>query len=300
MDRLECMQTFCRVAELNSFSGAARLLELSPAVVTRQVAALEEMLGTRLLNRSTRHVSLSEAGQQYYQECVDLLEQFEALEARAVGHAERATGLLRITAPLDFGRMYLRTAVREFLSLEPEVRVEVYFEDRLADLLDERFDMSLRIGRLPDSNLVVRKLGEVCIGCFASPDYLAANGEPGQPSDLAEHQVLEYSLSPTPGKWQFHQGRKVESASVQWRFASNNGRALADAACEGLGIVRLPEFLVADHLGNGRLIEVLSGHRSAPLDISILYLHRRLNPAKVRLFAEFLVGHFENKWTCRD
>ncbi len=291
------MRSFSRVAELNSFSGAARSLELSPAVVTRQVAALEKDLGVRLLNRSTRHVSLSEAGEQYYDGCVELLERFEALDALVAGQADRATGLLRLSAPLDFGRMYLRSAVREFLSREPGIRVEIIFEDRFVDLLDERFDMSLRIGRLPDSSLVARKLGEVCIACYASPDYLALNGEPRHPEDLKNHQVLEYSLSPTPGKWRFQRSGKNLDIAVTWRFAANNGRALAEAACEGLGIVRLPEFLVNDCLAGGKLIEILPDHRSAPLDISLLYLHRRFNPAKVRAFADFLGEHFATLWS---
>ena len=296
MDRIESMRTFCRVAELNSFSGAARSLEMSPAVVTRQVAALEKDLGLRLLNRSTRHVSLSEAGAEYYDGCIELLERFDALESQVSGQAERASGLLRIAAPLDFGRMYLRGAIRQFLSREPGLKVEIFFEDRTVDLLNERFDMSLRVGQLQDSSLVARKLGQACVACYASPDYLAFKGEPKTPADMPNHQVLEYALSATPGKWQFQCGGKIAEQKVNWRFAANNGRALAEVATEGMGIVRLPEFLVTDHLRDGRLIEVLSDYRSAPLDISLLYLQRRLNPAKVRIFADFLVGHFKRTW----
>lgn len=296
MDRLESMRTFCRVAELNSFSGAARSLELSPAVVTRQVAALEKELGLRLLNRSTRHVSLSEAGAQYYEGCIELLERADTLDAQVSGQAERATGLLRISAPMDFGRMYLQTAVREFLSREPGVRVEVIFEDRIVDLLEERFDMSLRVGQLKDSSLVARRLGSACIACYASPDYLALNGAPMHPDDLRNHQVLEYALSATPGKWLFQRAGKRMDQTVNSRFVANNGRALAESACEGLGIVRVPEFIVTDLEADGRLIEVLADFRSAPLDISLLYLQRRLNPAKVTLFADFLVDHFQDQW----
>lgn len=296
MDRLESMRTFCRVADLNSFSGAARSLEISPAVVTRQVAALEKELGVRLLNRSTRHVSLSEAGAEYYPGCVELLERLDALDSRVSGQAERATGLLRVSAPLDFGLMYLRPAIREFLSNEPGVRVEIFFEDRTVDLLDERFDVSLRVGRLPDSNLVARRLGQACIACYASPDYLALKGEPQHPQNLGDHQVLEYSLSSTLGKWRFHCGGRNVDQQVKWRFAANNGRALAEAACEGLGIVRLPEFLVIDHISQGRLHEVLADYRSDPLDVSLLYLQRRLNPAKVKVFADFMIEHFAETW----
>lgn len=286
------MRTFCRVAELESFSRAARQLDLSPAVVSRQVAALEADLGVRLLDRSTRHVAMTDAGAQYYDACIELLDRFDELEAQVTGHAERPTGLLRISAPLDFGLMYLRGAIREFLSREPGIRVEVHFEDRIVDILSEHFDVALRIGQLPDSSLVARKLGEACIGCYASPDYLALHGEPENPEALSAHQVLEYALSPTPGTWQFRCAEQNVDVAVQWRLSANNGRSLAGAACDGLGIVRLPESLVSDHVREGRLIEILVDYRSEPLAISLLYPHRRFNPAKIRVFADFLHDHF--------
>lgn len=291
------MRTFCRVAELESFSRAARQLGISPAVVSRQVAGLEAELGVRLLDRSTRHVAMTDAGAQYYAASIELLDRFDELEAQVTGHAERPTGLLRISAPLDFGLMYLRGAIREFLSQEPGIRVEVHFEDRLVDILSEHFDVALRIGQLPDSSLVARKLGEACIGCYASPDYLALHGEPENPEALSTHQVLEYALSPTPGTWQFRCAEQNVDVAVEWRLSANNGRALAGAACEGLGIVRLPELLVADHVQEGRLTEILVDYRSEPLAISLLYPHRRFNPAKIRVFADFMRDHFVELWS---
>ena len=291
------MRTFCRVAELGSFSQAARQLQLSPAVVSRQVAALEQQLEIRLLNRSTRQVEMSEAGTRYYDDCLELLDRLDEMDARVGGHAKRPTGLLRVSAPLDFGLMYLRGAIREFLSREPGLRVEVHFEDRLVNLLDERFDVALRIGQLRDSSLVARKLGKACVACYASPDYLAMHGEPANPSELGSHQVLEYALSATPGRWLFTCRDERTEVSVDWRLSANNGRALANAACEGLGIVRLPELLVTDHLAEGRLTEVLREFRSEPLDISLLYLQRRFNPAKVRSFSDFLAKHFRELWS---
>lgn len=288
------MRTFCRVAELRNFSRAARQLSLSPAVVTRQVAFLEEHLGVRLLNRTTRRVALSDAGAEYYQDCLELLDRVDELEAEVGGHVERPRGLLRVSAPLDFGLMYLRSAIREFLSREPGIRVEIHFEDRTVNLLEEHFDVALRIGRLPDSSLVAQRLGEACIACYASPDYLALHGEPLKPEDLDHHQVLEYALN--TGKWQFERHGQVIDVAVKWRFAANNGRALAEAACEGLGIARLPEFLVSDHLERGSLTEVLADYRSRPLAISLLYLDRRFKPAKLRAFSEFMRDHFASLW----
>lgn len=295
MDRLTAMRTFCRVAELESFSRAARQLDLSPAVVTRQVAALESELGVRLLDRSTRHVELTDAGEQYYASSLELLDRFDELQARTTGHAEKPRGLLRISAPLDFGIVYLRSAIRTFLSREPEVQVEVHFDDRVVDLLDENFDVAVRIGELGDSSLVARKLGEACIGCYASPEYLAMHGEPKHPRDLENHLALEYALAPKPGKWRFPDGDKSIDVNVNWRLSANNGRALASAACEGLGVVQLPEFLVIDHLEQGRLMEILRPYRSAPLAISLLYLQRRYNPAKIRAFSDFLHQHFSSQ-----
>lgn len=297
MDRLDAMRTFCRVAELESFSRAARQLGLSAAVVSRQVAGLEADLGVRLLDRSTRHVAMTDAGTHYYSASVELLERFDEMEAQVTGHGERPTGLLRVSAPLDFGLMYLRRAIREFLSREPGVRVEVHFDDRVVDLLAEHFDVAVRIGHLPDSSLVARKLGEACIGCYASFDYLALHGEPDRPEALGGHQVLEYALAPKRGTWQFNRSGESVDVPVQWRIAANNGRALADAAAEGLGIVRLPEFLVSDHVREGRLTEILVDYRSDPLAISLLYPHRRYNPAKIRLFADFMHDHFAKPWT---
>tara|TARA_R110000782_G_scaffold87419_14_gene169398 strand:+ start:534 stop:1409 length:876 start_codon:yes stop_codon:yes gene_type:complete len=286
------MRTFCRVAELANFSRAARQLGLSPAVVSRQVGALEADLGVRLLHRSTRYVGMTEAGTQYYDASVELLDRFDELEAQVTGHAERPTGLLRVTAPLDFGLMYLRPAIREFLSREPGIRAEVHFDDRVVDLLAEYFDVAVRIGQLPDSSLVARKLGEACTGCYASPDYLALHGEPDYPEALGEHQVLEYALARARGSWQFRRAGQNIDIPVHWRISANSGRALADAAAEGLGIVRLPEFLVSEYVHEGRLTEILADYRSEPLAISLLYHHRRFNPAKIQVFADFLQDHF--------
>lgn len=298
MDRLKSMQTFCRVAELSSFSQAARQLEITPAMVSRQVNDLESHLGIRLLNRSTRLVELSEAGARYYPRCLELMEQLQVLESEASGTGMRPTGRLRVSAPMDFGQLYLRPAVREFLSMYPDVNLVLHLEDRLAELMKEQVDVAIRISQPKDSSLVARKLGHACLGCYASPDYLAQHGEPGRPEDLQDHEVLHYTYAEPASRWRFEFDDRVIEVPVSWRLSVNNGRALVDAASRGMGITRVPEFLVQDHLQAGTLLEILVPFRSRPLDISALYLHRKFKPAKISVFVDFLVGWFERNSFC--
>lgn len=292
MDRLKAMHTFCRVAEVGSFSGAARLLQLSPPLVTRHINDLESHLGIRLFNRTTRQVELSEAGRRYYPQCLELLERLEGIESDVSGLGERPSGLLRVSIPMDFGRLFMGQAIREFLSRAPQVRMEVNYDDRAAHLLQEQIDVAVRIGRLEDSSLISRRLGTACVGCFASPDYLTHHGEPVTPADLQNHQLLEYSLSRTPGTWPFPSPAKNVEFAGKWRLSCNNGRALVEACTRGLGITRLPEFLVQDYLAGSQLTEILRDYRSAPMDISAVYLHRRFKPAKVSAFTDFLEEYF--------
>lgn len=297
MDRLATMRTFISVAETGSFSETARLLDVSAPLVSRHVSDLEAHLHIRLFNRSTRRVELSEAGAAYYPDCVALIEQLDAAEARIAGLGDRPTGLLRVSVPMDFGRLFLGPALRQFLSEAPEVRLDVRYEDREARIVEEQVDVALRIGQLADSSLVARRLGSACIGCYASPDYLATHGSPATLEDLRTHDLLSYSLSSTPGQWLFEgkEGRVSIPLAGRWRLSCNNGRVLAQAACRGLGVVRLPEFLVQDYLDGGRLVEVLEAHRSAPLEISAVTLHRRFRPGKISAFLEFMARYFQRR-----
>ena len=297
MDRLTTMRTFLKVAETGSFSEAARQLGVSAPLVSRQVGALEAHLGIRLFNRTTRLVELSEAGARYYDDCVALLDQLDAMEADISGLAKRPSGLLRVSVPMDFGRLFLGRAFREFLSRNPEVRLEVRYEDRGARLLEEQLDVVLRIGKLEDSALVARRLGEACLGCYASPDYLAQHGEPKGVEDLQRHQLLAYSLARNPDHWEFEKRgvRHRVTLTGRWQLSCNNGRALADCASRGLGITRLPEFLVQDHLEENRLTEILRDFRSEPLEISAVTQSRRFRPAKITAFLDFLVSYFDRR-----
>lgn len=295
------MRSFCAVAEVGSFSAAARRMELSAPMVSRHIGALESHLGIRLFNRTTRHVELSEAGQLYYPRCLAVIEQLDELEADMAGIGRHPTGLLRVSVPMDFGRLFLGQAIRQFLSRAQGIRMDVVFEDRLAHLLQEQVDVAIRIGQPEDSSLVGRTLGQACMGCYASPDYLAQHGGPQHPAELEHHHLLAYSLARTPGSWSFEpRGETVEIAG-RWRLSCNNGRALVDAACRGLGIIRVPEFLVGDYLETGGLVEVLRPFRSLPLQITAVYLHREFKPAKVSAWVDFLISYFQRNtdWTPR-
>ncbi len=237
-------------------------------------------------------MELSEAGAHYYPRCRELIDQLDGLEAEVGGFGKRPRGTLRLSVPMDFGQLFLRPAIREFLSRCPDMRIEVHFEDRHVRLLEEQLDVAIRISRLPDSSLVSQKLGQACVGCYASPDYLAQHGAPEHPAQLGDHHALEYALSSHPGTWRFEAGEEAIVVPIRWQLSANNGRALASAAVRGLGILRAPEFLVQDHLRDGSLLEVLQPYRSAPLDISAVYLHRRFKPAKISAFVEFLAEYF--------
>lgn len=292
MNILGNMHTFCYVAELRSFSRAAEHLGITAPLVSRQISALEKHLGIRLFNRSTRKVELSEAGERYFPRALGLIEQLEQLESDVGDLGRRPGGLLRVSVPMDFGRLFLGQAFREFLSLFPDIRLQVLYEDRHVQLIDEHVDVVIRIGELKSSSMVSRHLGEACIGCYASPDYLQIHGEPTTPESLETHQLLDYSLSNTSRHWRFDvNGSAIETAH-RWCFSANNGRSLAEMASLGLGILRVPEFLVQDYINDHRLLEVLADYRSDPLEISLLYLQRKFKPVKITALADFLVQWF--------
>jgi len=295
MDILGHMRTFCAVAELHSFTRAALQLGITPPLVSRQISALEKHLDIRLFNRSTRVVELSEAGERYYPRALELVEHLDQLESDVTDIGRRPGGLLRISVPMDFGQLFMGQVFRSFMSLHPDIRLQVNYEDRQAQLIEERVDAAIRIGHLSDSSMVARKLGSACVACFASPDYLQQKGTPQSPEDLAHHQLLEYSLSRTPRQWKFvGQGTTVDIGGL-WRISANNGRVLAEMASRGMGIARAPEFLVQDFVVDGRLIEVLQEFRSEPIDVSLLYLDRQFKPYKVTAFLDFIAEWFASR-----
>ncbi|ATP27734.1 LysR family transcriptional regulator [Chromobacterium violaceum] len=293
MDRFSEIRAFVCVAELGSFVAAAERLELSRAMVTKLVAALENRLGVRLMHRTTRKLSLTEAGETYLAQAGSLLGELDELDALLSHGASEPVGRLRVSAPVSFGMRYLGRIIGGFHQRHPQIEVELNLNDRRVDLVEEGFDLALRVSNLSDSSLVARKLAQVEDLLAASPDYLARHGTPQGPEELAGHQCLLYALTAQPNVWDYQapdgtQGR----VKVKGGLKANNGDVLTDAAVHGMGIVLQPRFLLEEELADGRLVPVLPGYHWHCLDLSVVYPVRRHVPGKVRVFVEYLAEFF--------
>lgn len=291
MDRLDEMAMFVAVADGRSFAQAARRLGVSPAQASKLVARLEDRLRTRLLNRTTRDVSLTDAGRAYLARAREVLEQVEALEA-SVGEAAGPRGVLRLSAPVSFGAVELEAALLDFARAYPEVSLEVSFSDRSVNLVDEGFDAAVRISRLTDSSLVARRLAETRIVTCASPEHLERFGTPRRPEDLAEREViLDLNLA-EPRIWTFGTGAQRRDVRVSGRLRFAAAGACVAAARQGFGVARAPDFVAAEDLRAGRLQTVLCDFEPEPLPISVVYPHARHLAGKVRALVDFLAARY--------
>ena len=263
MDRFVGMAVFAKVVESSSFAAAARHFDISPAMVSKHIRILEERLGVRLLNRTTRRVSATEVGQNYYERCLRILSEVEDAE-RAAGDLQAAPrGLLRVTSSLAFGAHQLAPAIADYLVAYPDVSVDLILEHDYVDLLEERIDVAIRLGRLSDSSLITRKLYAVEMVLCASPGYLAANGTPQKPRDLVKHNCLIYTYAASPGLG-LHRSEngKAEAIRISGRILANSGDALLTFALKDAGIILAPDYLVADALRAGRLIRLLPEYKT--------------------------------------
>lgn len=286
------MAVYRRVVELDGFAAAARDLRMSNGSVSKHVARLEEQLSVRLLNRTTRRISLTEAGRGFYERCVRILDEVEEAKASAASESGSPRGTLRVNAPMSFGIRHLAQALPEFMARYPDLAVDLSLNDRYVSLLDEGYDVAVRIGSLADSGLVARRVGTSRLLPVAAPSYLAARGEPQTPRDLLGHECLSYTLRSSGGEWRFHGPEGPVSVRVSGRLRVDNGDVLATAAAAGLGIVLSPAFLVDDLLRDGRLRVVLPGYRTESADIHAVFPHSRHLSAKVRVFVDFLAEKF--------
>jgi DNA-binding transcriptional LysR family regulator len=297
MDRLDEIRAFAAVADARSFTQAARRLGVSGAQVSKLVARLEDRLGARLLNRTTRDVSLTDTGRAYLERARILLEDFEALEGSVRDH-DGPRGLLRISAPVAFGATQLDPALLDFAAAYPEISLEVFYSDRMVNLVDEGFDLAIRIGRLTDSSLIARRLAPVRMVACASPAYLQRHGAPLAPSDLAEHEaILDLNVS-EPGVWSFGDAGKCVEVRVGGRLRFASAEACLTAAERGFGIARTPDFVAAPRLRDGRLTALLCRYEPEVVGVHAVYPHARHLAAKVRVFVDFLAGRFagEPEW----
>ena len=294
MDRLYEMQVFAAIAEAGSFAKAGKRLRISPPAVTRALSSLEERLGARLLNRTTRSLGLTEAGLRFLERARRLLADIDAAEREAVGETATPAGHLTVTASVAFGRSAMAPVMREFLRAHPRVTGSLVLVDRVVNLVEEGIDVAARIGRLPDSSLVARRIGEVRRFLVASPDYLARHGEPGSPGDLKLHSIVALSGLAPNREWRFGEGATAAHVALQPRLEVNDAAAAIEAAEAGDGITTALSYMVAEKIAEGRLIPVLGRLAPPPVPVQLVHPQSRLVAAKVRSFVDFAAPRLQD------
>src|SRR5215510_12569645 len=293
MDRMTSMATFVKVVESGGFSAAARTLGMSPSMVTTHVQSLEERLGIRLLNRSTRRVSLTEVGHAYYERCLQILA--DADDADQIAQALQSTprGTLRLNTSIAIPPL-LAPVIAEFVALYPKISINLTMTDRMIDLVEEGFDLAVRNMSVPDSSLVVRRVATYRFVVCGAPGYVAARGIPRQPADLVHHNCLVYSHSAWGNEWRFAGPDGEQSVAVAGNLQANSDNALRLAAVHGQGLALAPSFLLIDEIKSGRLVPILTEFLQTEHAINAIYPHRHHLSAKVRSFIDLLVKHFHD------
>jgi len=292
MDKFQEMRAFVAVVDAGSFVRAADALNLSKTAVSRLVGDLEERLGARLLQRTTRKLSLTAEGAVFHERCRQLLDGVAEAEAELSSQAGEAIGQLRLNVPVTFGLLHLAPLWPGFMALHPKVELDVTLSDRLVDLVDEGYDLAVRIARLQTSSLVSRQLTSTRLILCASPAYLQRHGTPAHPSELARHVVFAYSLLASGDQWTFEGPDGPVSVKVAPRMRTNSGDTCCTAALQHQGIVLQPSFLVGAHLASGALVEILPQFRSHELGVYAVYPSRKHLTPKVRALIDFLVEAF--------
>lgn len=292
MDRFLEMQTFNAVVDAGSFVRAADALDMSKAAVSRYVVDMETRLGVRLLHRTTRRLSLTDEGQLFYARSKEILAELAEAEDEITSRSEAASGLLRINAPFTFGVLHLAPLWGAFKAQHPKVELDVTLADRLVDLVEEGYDVAIRIATLENSTLVSKRLATTRIVLCASPQYLEQHGTPIHPSDLAHHQVISYTYSSTRDEWKFEGPQGPISVKTSPCIHTNNGDTCRAAALAHQGVILQPSFLIGKDLSDGTLVELMPEFRSVALGIYAVYPTRKHVSAKVRVLIEFLAAHF--------
>jgi DNA-binding transcriptional LysR family regulator len=290
MDLLSSIKVFVAVVDAGSFAAAADRLGTSRAMASRQVQHLEEHLGTRLLNRTTRKLSLTGIGREFYERGVQIISDVEEAEQLAGQMSSTPRGVLKVTMPLSYGQHRLAAIIGEYSKEYPQVVLDISLSDRKVDIVEEGFDLAVRIGTMPPSDLIARKVGGVRNLVCASPAYLARNGRPASPADLAKHACLAYTLTGGGAEWRLEGPDGMATVPVSGPVRADNGDMLRLAAVSGAGVVFQPHFIVADDLAAGRLVRILPEWHSAELGVHAVYPSRRHLSAKVRTFVEFLAA----------
>jgi DNA-binding transcriptional LysR family regulator len=291
MDRWQAMRIFVQVVESGGFAPAAKVLHMSPPSVTRAVAKLEDLIGTRLLVRTTRSLKLTAAGEGYVADCRRILAEIGEAEANAAGSFTAPAGLLTVTAPALFGRIHVLPVILDFLDHYPAMQVKTIFVDRVTNLVDEGLDVAIRIASLPASGLVARRIGSVRQVLCGSPDYFARFGEPGSPQELARHRIIGREGLFGHSEWLFGRDNNIR-VPISPRLICNTNDAVLAAAVAGWGLSRFQSYQVAPDVSAGRLKVVLADYEREPVPIHIVHAEGRMVSARVRAFVDFAAGRF--------
>lgn len=292
MNKFQEMQAFATVVDRGSFVRAAGALGLSKTAVSRLVGELEARLGTRLLHRTTRTLSLTPEGELFHERCRQLLEGVAEAEAELTTFSGEAIGQLRVNVPVTFGLLHLAPLWPAFMAMHPRVTLDITLSDRIVDLVDEGYDVAVRIARMEASSMVSRRLTSTRMVLCASPEYLRRHGTPTHPSDIANHPVISYTLLSMGEQWTFEGPDGAVSVKIVPRMRTNSGDTCCAAAVQHQGIVLQPSFLVGQHLASGALVEVLPRYRSIDLGVYAVYPNRKHLAPKVRALVDFLVDAF--------
>lgn len=302
MNKFAEIEALVSVVETGTFSAAGERLGVAKSVVSRRVSQLEKRLGSRLLHRTTRRLSLTDAGKNLYQRGVQILADFDEAEQSVARETTDLRGSIKLAAPLSFGLTHLSNAITDFLKDHPAIELNLDLNDRNLNLVEEGFDMAVRIGDLEDSTLVARRIGVANMVTCASQQYLDRCGEPTHPDQLHRHTGLQYSNISYKQQWRFlTKDRKVIIAQPQIRIRANNGEALAIAAVNGLGITTGPSFILSRYIKEGKLKKIMPGYQRPSVGIQAVYPPGRLMPVRIRVFSEFLVARFgDNPYWDKD
>ncbi|MEC4721749.1 LysR family transcriptional regulator [Noviherbaspirillum sp. CPCC 100848] len=295
MDRLDSMSVLCAVVDAGSFSAAARRLEMPLATVSRKVNELETYLKTRLINRTTRQLSLTEAGQSYVAACRRVLEDIGEAERAATGEYASPKGDLVVTTPVVFGRLYVVPLISEFLSLYPEINIRLTLADRVVHLMEERVDVAVRIGVLPDSALIASRVGTIRRVVCASPTYLSTHGIPRHPNDVMQHQCITFEGLSSAVSWTFSSGQSPIAVPVRTRLVVNTAEAAIAAAICGLGLANVLSYQVAEAVRSGTLEIVLEEFELETWPISLVHAGQAPLPLKLRAFLDFITPRLRSR-----
>ncbi|WP_299801885.1 LysR family transcriptional regulator [uncultured Shewanella sp.] len=291
MDQLGAMKAFVRVVQTGSFSAAAREQNSTQATISKKVAALENLLGAKLLTRSSRELSMTEVGAVYYENCVAIIGELDEAEALVRSQQASPKGVLRVAAPVVFGCQFIAPILSDFLKNYPEIKVDLMLSDKHVDLVAEGVDVAIRAKQLEDSSLVARHLFDNPLVTVASPQYLNCFGEPEAPLDLKPHNCIVYSMLKSVNIWHFQQaggsGDDI-SVPVSGNCRCDNGEAILQLVLDGVGIAQLPIWMVDEYIEQGKLIRVMAGYSSNPLPFNAIYPQSRYVPLKVRSFIDYL------------